>query len=271
MKEQIGAYQVLPFPKIRRLMEDGGRLGRQKHLVHGLYEMDITETRRLIHQHRAKTGAGLSFFAFVLGCLGRAVDKDKSMHVCRSWGEKLVIFDDVDVNTMFEVEVDGQKIIRPHIIRSVNKKTALEIHQEICAFQANHAGSQENKFIDKFVLLPGFLRRLFLRLMFKSPRWLKQMNGTVALSSIGMFGTGGGWGLPVSNSTLQITLGGIAVRPALINGQLENRQYLCVTISVDHDLVDGAPAARFAQNLKELIEGRKGFEALVGKPEGIKT
>jgi len=36
-----------------------------------------------------------------------------------------------------------------------------------------------------------------------------------------------------------------------------------VTISFDHDLVDGAPAARFAQSLKELIEGRAMLEALV--------
>jgi pyruvate/2-oxoglutarate dehydrogenase complex dihydrolipoamide acyltransferase (E2) component len=27
-----------------------------------------------------------------------------------------------------------------------------------------------------------------------------------------------------------------------------------VTISVNHDIVDGAPAARFAQTLKELVE-----------------
>jgi pyruvate/2-oxoglutarate dehydrogenase complex dihydrolipoamide acyltransferase (E2) component len=77
-----------------------------------------------------------------------------------------------------------------------------------------------------------------------------------------MFGTGSGWGLPVSNHTLQITLGGIAKRPDLVNGQLENRQMLCVTISVDHDLVDGAPAARFAHTLKELIEGRSVLDEL---------
>jgi pyruvate/2-oxoglutarate dehydrogenase complex dihydrolipoamide acyltransferase (E2) component len=32
------------------------------------------------------------------------------------------------------------------------------------------------------------------------------------------------------------------------------REYLNVTISFDHDIVDGAPAARFTQRLKELIE-----------------
>ena len=253
-------YEVLPFPKIRRLMEDGGRLGREKHLIHGLYEMDVTEARRAIREYRARSGEELSFTAFVVYCVGRALEQHKPIQACRAWGEKIVLFDDVDINTMFEVEINGQKVIRPHILRAVNKKTAREIQAEIRAFQANHAESRESKFIDWFVLLPGFLRRFFLRLLFRNPHWLKEMNGTVALSSVSMFGTGGGWGLPVSNHTIQITLGGIATRPALVKGQLENRQMLCVTISFDHDLVDGAPAARFAQTLKKLIEGQATLE-----------
>jgi pyruvate/2-oxoglutarate dehydrogenase complex dihydrolipoamide acyltransferase (E2) component len=265
MEELNQTYQVVAFPKTRRLMEDGGRLGRQKHLIHGLFELDVTDARRALHAHRAATGESLSFTAFVIACLGQAVDQDKSVQACRTWRERLVIFDDVDVNTMFEVEVDGRKMIRPHVIRAANKKTARAIHEEIRAFQKGHAAGQEARFIEKFVLLPGFVRRLFLRLLLKSPQRLKAMNGTVALTSVGMFGAGGGWGLPVSNHTLQITLGGIAARPALLDGQVVERQYLCVTISVDHDIVDGAPAARFAQSLKELVEGRAVVDELIGQ------
>ncbi len=265
MAEQSESYQVVPFPKTRRLMEDGGRLARQKHLIHGLFELDVTEARRAMRDHRAATGESLSLTAFVIACLGQAVDKDKSVQACRTWRERLVIFDDVDVNTLFEVEVDGRKTIRPHVIRAANKKTARAIHEEIRAFQTGHAASQEARFIEKFVLLPGFVRRLFLRVLLRSPQRLKAMNGTVALTSVGMFGAGGGWGLPVSNHTLQITLGGIAVRPALLDGQVVERQYLCVTISVDHDIVDGAPAARFAQSLKELVEGRSVLDELIGQ------
>ena len=247
-------YEVLPYPKIRRLMQDGGRLGREKHLIHGLFEMDVTESRRAVRAYRAQTGESLSFMAFVVACVGRAVEQHKSIQACRAWGGKLVLFDDVDVNTMFEVEVSGERIIRPHILRAVNKKSPRDLHAEIQAFQNNHAQGREARFITWFVLLPGFVRRFFLRMLFKNPHWLKDMNGTVALTSVGMFGSGGGWGLPVSNHTLQITLGGIAKRPALVHGQLENRQVMCVTISFDHDIVDGAPAARFAQTLKQLIE-----------------
>jgi pyruvate/2-oxoglutarate dehydrogenase complex dihydrolipoamide acyltransferase (E2) component len=258
-------YQVIPFPKIRRLMVDGGQLAGQKHLIHGLVEMDVTDARRLIHEHRAKTGEALSFTAFIISCLGRAVDMNRHMQAVRTWGEKLVLFEDVDVNTMFEVEVDGRKIIRPHILRAVNRKTLREVHEEIRSFQNKHAGGREANFIDWFVLLPAFVRRLFLGMLFKSPHRLKEMNGTVSLTAVGMFGNGGGWGIPVSNHTLQITLGGIAQRPALINGQLENREYLCVTISIDHDIVDGAPAARFIQRMKELVEGGHGITEFIEK------
>jgi pyruvate/2-oxoglutarate dehydrogenase complex dihydrolipoamide acyltransferase (E2) component len=37
--------------------------------------------------------------------------------------------------------------------------------------------------------------------------------------------------------------------------RIEVREYLSLTLSMDHDLIDGAPAARFAARLKELIEG----------------
>jgi len=256
-------YQVIPFPKIRRLMVDGGRLARQKHLIHGLVEMDVTDARRLIREHKTKTGEALSFTAFIISCLGRAVGMNKHMHAYRTWREKLVIFEDVDVNTMFEVEVEGRKIIRPHILRSVNQKTLREVHNEIRAFQGEHESGREANFIDWFILLPAFIRRFFLGMLFRNPHWLKNMGGTVSLTSVGMFGDGGGWGIPVSNHTLQITLGGVAERPALANGQLENHEFLCVTISLDHDIVDGAPAARFIQRLKELVESNHGIVGFI--------
>jgi pyruvate/2-oxoglutarate dehydrogenase complex dihydrolipoamide acyltransferase (E2) component len=240
-------------------MVDGGRVGLQKHTVHGLVEFDITQAREAIRKHKAQTGEALSFSAFFLNCLGKAIDMNKRMHAYRNWRNQLIIFDEVDVNTLFEVEVDGKKTIRPHILRGVNKKTFREIHQEIRAFQQEHRSSQESKFIERFVLLPGFARRLFLRILFKNPRLIKDYYGTVLLTSIGMFGAGGGWGIPVPNHTLQLTLGGIARKPGIFEGRIEAREYLSVTISFDHDIVDGAPATRFTQRLKELIESGYGL------------
>lgn len=256
-------YTAAPFPRIRLPMVDGGRMGRGRHTVHGLVEFDVTQVRQAIREHKARTGETLSFTACLAVCVGAAIDRNKQMHACRDWRGRVVIFDEVDVNTLFEVEVNGEKLILPHILRGVNKKSFREIHAEIRGFQQAQRGkpgaSPEEQFIKWFVLLPRPLRRLFYWALFHNPRLMKEYYGTVMMSAVGMFGSGGGWAIPVPNHTLQITLGGIAERPGVANHQVAVREYLSVTVSFDHDLIDGAPAARFTERLKELVESGYGL------------
>ncbi len=259
MRHQQHNHTVTTYPRIRLLMADGGRMGLQKHTVHGLVEFDITRAREAIRAHKVNTGQALSFSAFLLACLGKAIEMDKQMHAYRNWRNQLIIFDEVDVNMLFEVDVDGRKTIRPHIFRGVNKRSIREIHEEIRAFQSGHQSSQESKFIDWFVQLPGFVRRLFLWVLFKNPPLVKEYYGTVLVSSVGMFGTGTGWGIPVPNHSLQLTLGGVGEKPGVVDHRIEVRKYMSVTISFDHDVIDGAPAARFMQRLKKLIESGDGL------------
>jgi pyruvate/2-oxoglutarate dehydrogenase complex dihydrolipoamide acyltransferase (E2) component len=259
MNTNHAAHTAVPFPRIRLPMVDGGRMGRQKHTVHGMVEFDVTQARQYIRQQKEKTGETLSFTAFMLACLGQAIDMNRYMHACRDWRGRLILFDEVDVNTLFEVEVDGKREIRPHILRGVNKKSFRAIHQEIRAFQRGYRSSQESKFIEWFVWLPGLARRLFYWGLFHNPQMMKEYYGTVMMTAVGMFGSGGGWAIPVPNHTLQLTLGGIAERPGVVNHQIAVREYLSITISFDHDIIDGAPAARFTQRLKELVESGYGL------------
>ncbi len=60
---------------------------------------------------------------------------------------------------------------------------------------------------------------------------------------------------------------GDSQKPVLVNGGLENHEFLCVTISIDHDIVDGAPAARFIQRLKELVETGYGVDEFIKQLE----
>jgi pyruvate/2-oxoglutarate dehydrogenase complex dihydrolipoamide acyltransferase (E2) component len=258
-----------PYPLNRRLMADGGWLGLQKHTVHGLLELDVTYARDQLRQYKAATGATLSFTAFFLACLGQALDQHKSLHAYRNWRNQIVVFDDVDINTLFEVEGTGQPALRHHILRAVNHKTLSELHAEIRAVQQQSLPSQTTQWIEWFVRLPSCVRRVALRWLFRSPPLIKRYAGTVLVSSVGMFGTGGGWGLPVPNHTLQFTLGGIALKPGIIEKRIEIREYLCVTISFDHNLMDGAPVARFIQYLKELVEGGHGLAEALGTVPSI--
>ncbi len=90
---------------------------------------------------------------------------------------------------------------------------------------------------------------------------MKKVAGTTVVTSVGMFGSGTAWGLAfLPMHTLGLTIGSITQKPGVVDGRIEIREYLCLTISFDHDIVDGAPAARFSQRLSQLIENGYGLD-----------
>jgi pyruvate/2-oxoglutarate dehydrogenase complex dihydrolipoamide acyltransferase (E2) component len=93
----------------------------------------------------------------------------------------------------------------------------------------------------------------------RSPQVWKKYRGTVGITAVGMFGQGAGWGIPLASHSLWITVGGIGEKPGVVDGHIAIRDCLSLTISFDHDIIDGAPAARFTQRLKELIESGYGL------------
>jgi pyruvate/2-oxoglutarate dehydrogenase complex dihydrolipoamide acyltransferase (E2) component len=83
-----------------------------------------------------------------------------------------------------------------------------------------------------------------------------------------MFGKGAGWGIPPATPpSLWITVGGISEKPGVLDGQIAIREYLSLTISFDHNIIDGAPAARFTKRFKELIENGYGLFDSTVEPE----
>ncbi len=248
------AYQIEPFPKMRQLASDIGWLVRNRYTIRGLLEMDVTRPRQLIREHKARTGETLSFTAFLTKCVAQAVDNDKLVHAMYNWRGDLVIFDEVDVGTLIEREADGKKYPLAHIVRAANKKTFREIHDEIRQVQSKPMSDKEANSLNVIVKLPKFVRRGMLWTVSKSPRLRKQNTGTVALSAVGMFGSKSGWAIGPTLATLGVLVGGIAKKPGVVDEHIEVREYLSITLDFDHDIIDGAPAARFAKCLTGLIE-----------------
>ncbi|MCL4473053.1 MAG: 2-oxo acid dehydrogenase subunit E2 [Actinobacteria bacterium] len=243
-------------------MVDAGRLARRRQFIHGLFEVDVTRTRQLIRGHRLRTGQPLSMTAYVAWCLAQAVDRDKSVQAMRSWGNRLVIFDDVDIYMPIEIDLDGRKFPYLHTLRNANSRTPTDLDAEIRAVksmpeQSGSAGTW--RYMQWFVRLPHFVRMLIQWVVFKNPDWVKQHAGTVELTAIGMFGRGGGWGIYNPNHTLAVVIGGVVKKPAAVDGGIEVREFLDLSVQVDHDIIDGGPAARFASQLREMIETGHGL------------
>jgi pyruvate/2-oxoglutarate dehydrogenase complex dihydrolipoamide acyltransferase (E2) component len=258
MLQKHTEYRVIPYPKYWRFAAAANRSVRHKPMIHGLLDVDVTVPRARIREHRAETGESLSFTAFLATCLAKAVDEHKAVQALRWGGKRLILFDDVDICVRIERDVAGQKYVVPYLIRAAQRKTIREIQDEIRAAQRADAHSLLKRF-QTFTLLPVTLYKAFVwaftALGKRYPRLWKQTMGTVGITSVGMFGTGAGWGIPASSPTaLMLTVGGIGEKQVVVDGRTAIREYLSLTISVDHNLVDGAPAARFTQRLKELIE-----------------
>jgi len=257
MGAQSPGFQTRPFLKIRRAYGDVLAAARTKDIVHGLVEIDVTKARRVIADRRA-AGEDISFTAYLLHVIGRAVDEDRTLHAYRR-RDRLVLFDDVDANTQIESSVAGQPIVKSVIIRSCNRKSVAELTAEIRTAQADTAESnQRYRRSLAYLSLPLPLRRLVWTVLLRRPDVFKRLGGTIAVSSVGMFGPGGGWGIPVSPATLTITVGGLVTRQCQLQGEWQPRELLDLTISLDHAIVDGAPAARFTRRLAELVDGCAG-------------
>ena len=156
MKQNNADYQVIPYPKLRRWMAAAFRATQYKPMIHGLIEFDVTGARTFLRDHKAKTGESLSFTAFIITCLAKAVDEHKDVQAFRKGSKHLILFDEVDVATQVERDVSGQKQVINYTIRAANRKTFREIHHEIRAAQREEVIEASESF-KAFLSLPTIL------------------------------------------------------------------------------------------------------------------
>jgi pyruvate/2-oxoglutarate dehydrogenase complex dihydrolipoamide acyltransferase (E2) component len=255
MARRDGAVEVRAFPARRRIVTGAIRAGRRMAHMHGLVDVDVTEA----HRHIRSLRPAPSFTAYVVACVARAVAMHPEMHAYRDWRGRLVLARHVDVAVLVETSTPAGPVPVGHVIHDADLRRFEDISAEIRAVQANRSNSSSRRLFDRSAVaarIPGAIPA-FLSVMRRSVR-LHAATGTVAVSSLGMFAGGGGFGIGVPTLlTLGVTVGGMSERPRVVNGRIQARQILDLTISVDHSVVDGAPAARFVAELRELMESAR--------------
>jgi pyruvate/2-oxoglutarate dehydrogenase complex dihydrolipoamide acyltransferase (E2) component len=271
MTGETGPYHVVNLTPRRRVWLNILDLPRPKLQMYGLLEVDVTVARQFTAQHRARTGEALSFTGFLTYCLARAVDEDKTLQAYLVGSSRLVVFEDVDVGLMIERQVGETRTLTGHVVRGANRKTFRQIHEEIRSVQTTPAppGSEMPGWFRSIMLLPWPLSRLANAVLGmatrRNPAIPVSMSGTVGVTAVGMFGKGhSGWGLETTRHSLDLVVGSIAWKPAVVEGRIEPREILNLTVVFDHHVVDGAPAARFTRRLVELIESGYGL----AEPDG---
>jgi pyruvate dehydrogenase E2 component (dihydrolipoamide acetyltransferase) len=77
---------------------------------------------------------------------------------------------------------------------------------------------------------------------------------TFSVSNLGMFGIDQFTAIINPPEAGILAIGGVEEKPVVIDGQLEVRQRMRVTMSCDHRVIDGATGAKFLQAVKGYIE-----------------
>jgi pyruvate/2-oxoglutarate dehydrogenase complex dihydrolipoamide acyltransferase (E2) component len=254
-------YQIINLTPERQVWLSILDLPRLTHPMYGLLEVDVTVPRQLIAGHKARSGETLSFTGYLIRCLARAVDENKAVQAYRKGRRQLVQFDEVDVGLMIERQIGDKRTLSGHVVRDAGHKTYREIHEEIRLAQSavRDQSAEMPSWFRTALLIPWPFSRLVKAVL----SWGTRLNptatvsvaGTVGITAVGMFGKGhSGWGFEVTRHSLALVVGSTTWKPAIIDGRVEPREILNLTVIFDHDIVDGAPAARFTKRLVELIE-----------------
>jgi pyruvate/2-oxoglutarate dehydrogenase complex dihydrolipoamide acyltransferase (E2) component len=261
-------YRKTRLPATRLLAIQTMTMGVKAHYVKGFLEIDVTEARRIIKEAKS-SGTHISFTGWLLKCLASTVKEFLEINAYRK-GRSLFVFESVHIGIMVERELRGELVPFPYLVKDCDTKSVLDISREIATVKEGDVG-EDLVIADKkaariarlAVWLPGPLARLGMRVFFRNPVRKHGMMGTIGVTAVGMFGKSGGWPLPIPNvHPLGVAVGGISRKPRFTGkeDELQARELLDLTLMFDHDVIDGAPAARFSARLIELMESAHGLK-----------
>jgi pyruvate/2-oxoglutarate dehydrogenase complex dihydrolipoamide acyltransferase (E2) component len=245
--------EVRPFPSNRRLVTAAMRAGRRMTPMHGLVDLDVTEAKRLLACHEPR----LSFTAFVVASVARAAAVHPAVHAYRDWRGQVVSHRHVDVNTIVEITTPQGLFPLAHVIRNADVREVSDLSAELRQVRTDPSVSGSGRWLARAAPIgarvPGVFPAMYA-LMGRSVR-CRQHVGTVGVTAVGMFAGGGGFAIAQPTlMSLQVVVGGVTARPRVVDGKVEVRDVLDLTVTIDHNVVDGAPAARFGAELRGLIE-----------------
>ncbi len=177
------------------------------------------------------------------------------------------MFRPVNISIVVDKEVEGRRVPIPLVIEGADSKSVAEITAEIGEARAARltAGDivlnrRRNSLEGLYYHLPGSLRRAFWRMMIHRPRMSYPKMGNVMVTHPGMMGQIPGWFIHRSVHPLSFGIGSVLKKPWVVDHEIRVRDILHLTILLDHDVIDGAPMARFIQELIRGIEQGEGLD-----------
>lgn len=262
-------YTEIEYPSVRQFTADMGVIGREKHFVRALVEVDVTDALGKIKALR-RPGRKVSFLAWFIKVLADCTAQHPPINGIRRGRNKVVVFQSVNISTIVEKQVEGKAVPLPLVLRDANHKTPFQVNDEIQTAVSQAVENEGNLVLGKgesvFFLklaaaLPQWMRLLYMRaFILNNPQRMQEMMGTVMVSSLGTVGRISGWIMPTSMHPLSIGIGSLNKKAVIHGGEIQKRDVLHLTIAIDHDVVDGMPALKFIDDFAARLESGAGLD-----------
>ncbi|MFC2015489.1 dihydrolipoamide acetyltransferase family protein [Chloroflexota bacterium] len=185
-------------------------------------EADATALVEL-RRHLAGDGIDASYNALLVRILGRAL-RDHPRLNASLVGDTIQVWRRIHIG----LAVDSDRGLVVPVVRNVGRKGLTQLDGEIRSLAEKARAGQ------------------------CSPEEL--VGGTFTLTNLGMFGIDSFTPLINLPECAVLGVGRIKTQPVFAGDQIVARQMMWLSLSFDHRLVDGAPAARFLQRVVRLIE-----------------
>jgi len=188
----------------------------------------IVEMRRRISAEiEAQGKRGVSYTDILVKAAAKALKENPIVNSTLD-GEQLKVFDDVNIGVAVDVEGEKASGLLVPVIRHADQRSLLEISEESKAIiERARTGKATHEDLT---------------------------GGTFTITNLGMFGIE--TFVPIINypETAILGVGAIVEKPIIVQGEFKARPLMNLTLSFDHRVVNGAPAARFMQRLKKILE-----------------
>lgn len=228
------------------------------HTFYALLDFDVSDLRKQLRAGRSG-GSGGSLFAFMLKAIGTCLEEYPEFNSMINLKSKTT-FSEVDIDIPIEINADGEIYNKQCIIRNINGKSLEEVDREIA--QAKETSGEEISYLTSrygqklFTLLPRGLVLFIFRRILRNHKLVRDYSGTVFVTSVSMFSKAQGYVIPFAGGpkAVSFAVGSVVKKPVVRNDEIVVREIINITAAFNHDLVDGAPAARLINRLRRYIE-----------------
>jgi len=229
-KELRVVKETLPIKGIQKTIAEKMSLSVRT-AAHCSMTMEVDASRMIDLRRKInselKVEGGVSYTDILVKALATALKEHPILNSSLEDGQ-LKIFDDINIGVAVEVETEDASGLFVPVIRKADKKTLLEIAYESM--------------------------RLIEQVRISKASREDLTGGTFTVTNLGMYGID--TFVPIINppESAILGVGTITEKSVVIDGKVEVKPLMQLTLSFDHRVVNGAPAARFMQRLKQILE-----------------